>query len=232
MQLAQDFTTDGDKVKVAINNIKAGSTGTRLIDAVERGVFMLRHRAGGNRKVILLVSETRDEGSQARLRETMIDATLSNILIYSVDISQVAVRATEERADYRPTTMDPAATSFPMGIASTPTTVEQNYGMGNRAQFIPLLKEIFIDAKGLFVRDPSTQFSRATGGAEFLFIREKGLEKAVQSISQEIHSQYLVSYSPNNGQEGGYHTITVPIDRSPSYVCKTRPGYWIAGGSQ
>jgi hypothetical protein len=39
IQVPQDFTTDGDKIKVAINNIHAGSTGTRMIDAVERGVY-------------------------------------------------------------------------------------------------------------------------------------------------------------------------------------------------
>jgi hypothetical protein len=119
-----------------------------------------------------------------------------------------------------------------MGIPSTPTTAEQYYGMGNRAQFIPVIKEIFIDAKGIFVKDPSTQFARATGGAEFVFYRQKGLEDSIQRISQEIHSQYLVSYKPNNADEGGYHTIVVSIDRMPQYSCKTRPGYWIGGGAQ
>ena len=128
--------------------------------------------------------------------------------------------------------IDPAARSYPMGIPATPTTAEQQYGMGNRAQFIPLLKEIFIDAKGIFVKDPSTQFARATGGEQFIFLRQKGLEDAVQRISQEIHSQYLASYNPDNVTEGGYHTITVTIDRMPKYICKTRPGYWIGGGAQ
>ena len=46
----QDFTTDNDKIKVAINNIHVGSSGTRMIDAVEQGVFMLadgRHQPPG-----------------------------------------------------------------------------------------------------------------------------------------------------------------------------------------
>ncbi len=228
----QDFTTDNDKIKVAIENIKVGNTGTRIIDAVEQGINMLNKRPAENRKIILMVSETRDEGSQARLRETLIRATLSNVLYYSVDISQVMVRLNEKQDDPRPVPMDVASQSFPMGIASTPTTVEQNYGMQSRAQFIPLLKEIFIDTKGVFVRDAPTQFVRATGGAQFVFFKQKGLEDAVDRITQEIHSQYLVSYKPSNGEEGGYHTITVSIDRHPEYICKTRPGYWIGGGAQ
>jgi len=232
IQTPQDFTTDNDKIKVAINNIHVGSTGTRVIDAVEQGVFMLKRRPAANRRVLLLVSETRDEGSAARLKEVLINATLQNVQIYSVDISQLAVRFNQKQDQPRPIPYDVAAQSFPMGQASTPTTMEQNYGMQNRIQAIPLLKEIFIDTKGMFVKDPSTQFANATGGHQFVFLREKGLEDAIQRISQEVHSQYMVSYAPSNAGEGGYHTITVNIDREPTYICKTRPGYWTGGGAQ
>ena len=228
----QDFTTDNDKIKVAINNIHAGSTGTRLIDAVEQSIFMLRRRPVANRRVLLLVSETRDEGSAARLKEVMINALLQNVMVYAVDISQVSVRLNQKQDDPRPIPYDVAAQDFPMGQAATPTTMEQNYGMQNRVQAIPLLKEIFIDTKGLFVKDPSTQFANATGGHQFVFLREKGLEEAVQRISQEVHSQYLITYAPSNAGEGGYHTIVVNIDREPGYIAKTRPGYWTGGGAQ
>lgn len=228
----QDFTTDNDKIKVAIENLKSGCSGTRIDDAVERGVYMLSKRPTTNRRVLLLVSETRDEGSQSRLKEVMINTTLNNVQVYAVDISQVAVRYNEKPTAPYPSAMDPSNQSLPMGMPSTPTTFEQNYGMLNRAQFVPLLKEIFIDTKGIFVRDHSTQLARATGGEQFLFLRQKGLEDAVQKISQDIHSQYLVSYAPSNKSEGGYHTITVSIDREPSYKCRTRPGYWIGGGAQ
>ena len=60
----QDFTNDPDKIKVAIDKINAGNSGTRMIDAVDRGVYMLRKRPPNNRKIVLLVSETRDEGSE------------------------------------------------------------------------------------------------------------------------------------------------------------------------
>jgi hypothetical protein len=140
------------------------------------------------------------------------------------------VRLTE-KPDVRPTYTDPTTMNAPLGIPNTPTTAQQNYGMGNRVQFDPLLKEIYTQAKGIFVRDPSTQFSRSTGGHEFIFLRQKGLEQAVERISQEIHSQYVITYNPTNKTEPGFHTIEVSIDRS-SLVCKTRPGYYIGGGQQ
>jgi len=228
----QDFTNDADKLKVAINKINAGSSGTRLIDAVDRSVYMLRNRPKGNRRIVLLVSETRDEGSETRLREALIRANLTNVLIYTVDITQFAVRLTEKPPDPGPTRRDPTVMNNPLGVPNTPTTMDQNYGMGNRAQFVPLLKEIFVDAKGLFVKDPSTQFARATGGHEFYFLKQKGLEEAVQRIGTEIRSHYMISYNPNNQTEGGYHTIEVGIDRTSDLICKTRPGYWLGGGSK
>lgn len=229
VRLMQDFTSDPDKIKVSIDKINAGSTGVRMIDAVDRSVYMLRKRAPANRRIILLVSETRDEGSETRLREALIDANLTNVLVYTVDITQFAVRLTEKQPDPGPTRRDPAAMNAPLGIPNTPTTMDRNYGMANRVQFTPLLKEIYTDVKGIFVKDPSTQFTLQTGGQQFSFLRQKGLEDAVQRISQEIHSQYLISYKPSNSEEGGYHTIAVSVDRT-DLECKTRPGYWIAGG--
>jgi VWFA-related protein len=226
----QDFTSDSDKVKVAIDKINAGNSQSRMIDAVETSVRMLEHRQKNNRRIVLLVSETRDEGSEARLKEALMSANFANVTVYCVDITQLAVRLTERRPDPGPVNMDPTTMNAPLGVPNTPTTMETNYGMGNRAQFIPLFKEIYVDAKGIFVKDPAKQFSMQTGGEHFYFLKQKGFEEAIARIGTELHSQYLVSYSPTNYTDPGYHTIQVTIDRSSSLNAKTRPGYWVGGG--
>ena len=96
LTLMQDFTKDTDKLKVAIEKINAGNSSARMIDAVDHAVFMLRKRPANNRKIILLVSETRDQASEGKVRESLIDAQLSNVLIYTVDITQLATRLTEK----------------------------------------------------------------------------------------------------------------------------------------
>jgi VWFA-related protein len=225
----QDFTQDPDKVKAAIDKITAGNSSARMIDAVDQAVFMLRKRPQNNRKIILLVSETRDQGSEGRVRESLIDAQLSNVLIYPVEISQVAVRLTEKPTPPRPDPIDVAAIPGVMGQPSTPTTVAQSYGP-NLAQFGPLLQEIYKDTKRIFVDNPSEVFAKGTGGAQFSFVKVKGLEEAVQRVSQEIRSQYLISYLPNNKDESGFHALAVTVD-NPRYIAKTRPGYWLGGGN-
>jgi VWFA-related protein len=202
-----------------------------MIDAVERATYMLRNRPKDNRKIILLVSETRDKASEGRVREALIDAQLSNVLVYTVDISQLAVRLTEKPTPPRPDPIDITARPSVLGHPSTPTSEAQNYGVQNQVQFAPLLQEIYKDAKGIFVDSPSEVFAKGTGGAQFSFVKQRGLEDAIQRISQEIRSEYLITYNPNNKGEPGFHAISVTVDNGP-YVAKTRPGYWIGGGKQ
>jgi len=231
MRVMQDFTTDPDKIKVAIDKINAGNSSSRMIDAVDRAVFMLRNRPKDNRKIILLVSETRDQASEGRVRESLIDAQLSNVVVYTVDITQLAVRLTEKPTPPRPDPIDVTARPGLAGNPSTPTSVAQDYGVQNQVQFAPLLQEIYKDTKRIFIDSPSEVFAKGTGGAEFSFVKQKGLEEAVQRISQEIRSQYLITYNPNNKGETGFHAISVSVE-NPRYVAKTRPGYWLGGGKQ
>ena len=60
-----------------------------------------------------------------------------------MDITQFAVRLTEKEQPPRPDPIQPSMRSLPMGQVGTPTSVAQNYGVANQAQFVPLLKEIY-----------------------------------------------------------------------------------------
>ncbi len=227
LQEMQSFTNDGTKIENAIKKIRAGSTNSRMIDAVDRAVFMLRSRPPNRRRIVLLISETRDKSSEGKLKEALIAAQINNVSIYSVDISQVSRRLTQKAQPPRPDPFPPAARNLPGGVVSTPTTVMQTTGRGNSAEFIPLLVEIYKDAKGIFVNNPVEVFTRGTGGSEFSYYKQRGLEQAIESIGQEVHNQYVVSYNPNNKSEGGFHEISVQLDREDLKV-QTRPGYWLA----
>jgi VWFA-related protein len=200
-----------------------------MIDAVNESVRMLRTRPKNRRRVLLLISETRDRSSEGRVREALIAAQLANVTVYSVDISRVVtnVMAPQEVGpiDNRP----PAMTPMPAFIPQTPNTVMQTTGNpGGSAQFIPLLMEIYKDVKSIFVDNPVEVFTKGTGGQQFGFVKQRGLEDAIEHIGAELHSQYLISYNPNNKEEGGFHQIKVEVagERDLKSV-RTRPGYWL-----
>ena len=101
-------------------------------------------------------------------------------------------------------------------------------GQAASAQFIPLLVEIFKSSKAIFVDNPAEVFAKGTGGTEISFAKQKGLEEAISKIGAEIHSQYLITYNPNNKEEGGFHEIIVEVTSADAKTVRTRPGYWLA----
>lgn len=224
----QSFTNDPALINAAIKKINAGSSSARMIDAVDKAVYLLRSRPATRRRIILLVSENRDQASEGRVRETLLDAQLSNVTVYSVNISRMVTALTAQQEPGRPDPLPASAYSamIPRGDA-TPTSVGQMTQLNNRIEFVPAFKEIYKDAKGLFVANPTEVFTHETGGQQFTFLKERGLEDAIQRISDDIHSQYIISYNPDNKNEGGYHEISVRMDQKDLRT-RTRPGYYLA----
>jgi VWFA-related protein len=225
----QEFTNDPSKIKDAVAKIKPGSTSSRMVDAVVAAARMLRSRPKDRRRVLLLIGETRDVGSESRVREALMDLQLTNILFYSVDMSRFINVLTNPRQPARPSTLPPAAT-FPVGArgVATPTSMEQMTNVNANVQFIPLMVELFRDAKAIFVANPVEAFTRGTGGVEFGFHSQRTLEDALGQLGEQLHSMYTLSYTPASREEGGFHTIRVTVGNHAN-VGKVinRPGYWI-----
>jgi VWFA-related protein len=224
IKVMQDFTSEGTKISEAMKKMTPGSSNHAVIDAVNQSIRMLKNRPPDRRRVLLLIAEKRDRGSELRLREGLTEAQFANVSIYSLDISTIVAALTDKGMPPRPPSIPPEADHLPGGYSATPTTVEQNYYMGN---YIPVFVDIFKAVKSIFVDDTLDVYTRFTGGREYSFVGERSLEKAVSGISDELHSQYLLSYSPNNQSTGGFHEIKVLVNR-PNLEVRTRPGYWVA----
>jgi len=230
VRVLQEFTSDPDKITEKVKTISPGSSQNRLIDAVVEGTRMLRNRERNRRRIMLAIGETRDLGSEGRAREALIGLQLSNIVFYSVDMSRFITTLTAPPPVPRPDTLPPAMHQVPGLTASTPTTVAQTYGYApvGRAEFIPLMLELYKDAKAIFKSNPVEVFTKGTGGTEFGFHTQRTLETAIEKVGEELHSQYLLTYNPNNKDEGGFHEIRIGIAGHPDYKVYARPGYWLA----
>lgn len=234
IQLLQDFSMDGDLISRALQKLKAGSTSSRMIDATTESIRMLARRPGNRRRVVLLISETRDRASENKTREALTVAQLENVLIYTVNINRLMTTFNTKPMAPRPDPMPPAARPVPGGGPATPDTARLASGnMTNSVSFIPAFVEIFKQARSVFVDNPAEVFTKYTGGREYSFVSERDLERAVQNVGQDLHSQYILSYNPNNKLEGGFHEIEVQVLDAmgrPRRDIKTltRPGYWLA----
>ncbi|MEO8026318.1 MAG: VWA domain-containing protein [Bryobacteraceae bacterium] len=221
-----DFTPDVNKVGAAFKLIKAGSTQNRLNDAVMHGINLLRNRPSSRRRTLLIIGETRDRSSESRLREVLTAAEFQNVTIYSVDVSTALTTMTTRAQPPRPSPIPPGGKIMANGQVETPTIQSQNQ-LGN---WTPTLTEIFKRAKGVFVDNPVEVYTKYTGGREFGFLSQHGLERALSQVGEQLHSQYLLAYSVSEAT-GGYHEIEVRVNR-PGLKVTTRRGYWIAGPSE
>jgi VWFA-related protein len=229
-QLKCDFTDDFEKLRQGIEDIKVGSATAALNDAAMTAINMLRRREGNRRRVMLLIAESRDGGSEMSAREVVNYAELHNIQVYAVNISQVLKQLTSRPQPPRPDPIPPGARGLYPGTVNTPTTVMQITGsQGGSAEFIPLLEELYRGIKGIFWKNPQEALVAATGGREFHFATLRGLEDALAALGEELHSQYILSYTPSTRDEGGYHEIRVEVDGYDTKWVKHRPGYFWGG---
>ncbi|MBE7545203.1 MAG: VWA domain-containing protein [Bryobacteraceae bacterium] len=222
-----DFTNDPDKIDAALKNMSALGENARLNDCVNEATFMLRSKKD-RRRVILLISETLDRSSEAHPREVATTLQVHNIDLYTVNISRLVTLSTTRPAVPRPDHLPPGARPRIATAPMDPTSQNQWSGaQGFGGDALPALVELFRFAKGIFVRNPAELYTQYTGGREFTFITERDLENALANIGAELRSQYLLSYTPNNQLEGGFHRIRVEVNR-PDLKVRTRLGYWLA----
>jgi VWFA-related protein len=234
IQVLQDFTSDPDLISKGMEKIKPGSQTHRMIDAAMEGIRMLSHRPVERRRILMLVSETIDGSSENKTREVLAAAQFANVMVYPVIINRLITSLTAKAPPARPDPFPAGARPLPPNMPPTPENTRGAVsGSSNSISFIPVFSEIFKQVKGIFIANPIEVFAKYTGGREYPFITQKDLESVIQKIGLELHSQYTLSYKPNNKMEAGWHEIKVEVvDRTGrarrDVSILTRPGYWMA----
>lgn len=66
----------------------------------------------------------------------------------------------------------------------------------------------------------------ATGGADYSFARQQGIDKAIGELGSEVHSQYILSF-PQHEDTPGMHQIDVSIPERGDLRIRARHGYWV-----
>lgn len=218
------FTSNQEEIKAGFAKLKPQGSLHKLDDAAMEGARMLAKRGKDRKKVLILISETRDKGSAVTPRDVMTELEFKDIQVYPISMNHLLNQLTTQAEPNRPNPVPPEFRgNLPMGVIRTGTTDAQT-NMGN---WTPIFKEIFALVKGIFVPNSLEVYSKYTGGREQNFVSLGGLEDAVHEIGEELHSQYLLTFAPQS-QEGGYHEITVRVLTAPNLQISTRTGYWIA----
>ncbi len=230
----QDFTTDGDAIENVVAHLQTGTSGSKLYDAMAVGVEMLSGRMPqptadrpGRRRVMLVMSETVDAGSEAKLGEVLRKAQLANVTIYSVGLSTTRSELKGKPRDNQPTPIAPPGIMTlpaPPGTVQTPAGQDIASASGVDLLGLAIWAVQHADNK---VKDHAMEVACvATGGAHLSTYKDRTIEKVIDEIGGELHSQYTISYAPSDSDAAGYHEIKVDVDRKNLKV-RTRPGYYV-----
>ncbi|MBS1829984.1 MAG: VWA domain-containing protein [Acidobacteria bacterium] len=193
--LRQDFTRDPSAIHTAFHALHADGDGSRTIDAMEEGIRLLEQLDHRYRKVILLIGETRDRSSETKLDQVLRSAAKSNVTVYPVSFSVYLTAFTTKGSEYQNS----------LGGMNL---------IGGIQELARLGKPKAADA-----------FAAATGGLALSFARLRKLEEMLQKVGDDLHHQYLLTFTPGPGSEG-YRGLRVEVKNRPSVRVRYRPGYW------
>jgi VWFA-related protein len=230
----QEFTGDADRIEKIFTNLQPGTSGSKLYDAMAVGIEMLSGQPQptadkpGRRRVMLILSEASDIGSDTQLGAVLRQAELANVTIYSVGLSTTRAELQAAPKDTTPQVTPPGTFGTPPmpGTVQTPDTEAARQGSGDLMPAIVwAVKHVKDKVKG----NPLELATAGTGGEHLATYKDRSIEKAIDEIGGELHSQYSVSYAPTGTNDAGYHEIKVAIAKhgSGDWKILSRPGYYV-----
>jgi VWFA-related protein len=195
-ELVVPFTRDADRLGHALRRLEPGDGGAAILDTVGYSVKLLEDRPKDYRRVLLLVSETRDHGSQnVDARRLVEQIGISNTLVLSVSFSpSKALLLHDLRNGAQNATIGDLLTPLMMAIQA----VRKN-----------VAKEI----------------ATMSGGEYAPFTTERGFEARVQEVAKHARNRYLLSFRPTDNTPG-LHMIEVRLTRDLGARVVARASYW------
>ncbi|HEX3967355.1 MAG TPA: VWA domain-containing protein [Edaphobacter sp.] len=220
-EAASPFTSDVAQWKEAIDKPDQGDSGAAIFDGIGYALDLLKKEPGGNRKAILLISQERDDGSKAQMKEIVRDLGETNTAIYSVTFS---AEKTEAKLAFK----DPPHLNPPLAVIPT----DGSYKPYNDTER-PIQAYFKLDVPlrlifGAMQKNLSAEVANLSGGESMSFDGRGELESDLNVLSNHIRASYILSFTPSS-TEPGLHTIRVSLPHHPEMVVSARTSYWAAG---
>lgn len=193
-----DFTNDPTTIDAALDKLEPGDSGAAILDAVRYSAKRLNQEPDGRRRLLLLVSETRDHGSHLASIDDVVTAvgisnTIVHVLAFSPSLSQVLDTERGSNSD--------------------------EWGG------VDLLAPIVM-ARHAMKKNTAKTVARLTGGEYEMFASRKGFEKQLIDFTNRMHSRYMLSFEPRRPHPG-LHRIRVRLkDPRDGATVISRATYW------
>jgi VWFA-related protein len=234
------FTRSADEIQSSVWHLQASTSGSRLYDAMGVGVEMLTglpepgSTTQGRRRVLLVVSEATDNGSQSKLGEVLRKAQLANVTIYSVGLSTTRALLQAEPKQTHTDIAPPGTYPLPPIPGKPPVPEEEDPRLNNNLDLMALAVWAVSHIADRVSAHALEVAAVATGGAHFATFKDRTMEKALDEIGGELHTQYTLGYAPTGTSDTGYHEIKVSLvdSKYKNLRIRSRPGYYVASAEE
>ena len=175
-----------------------------IFDAVDYANTLLDSHHAPGRRVILLISETRDHGSETKPQDVIRALGRSNTVVDTVSFSPVKSQLIDE--------------------------TEHGPPPGASMNLIPLVV-MTVEATR---KNAPKEFAALSGGEYINFTTQHGFDRSLSTLSNHVHNYYLLSFVPefpadaqgSHAAAPGLHRLSVTIPDYPSATVRHRESYW------
>jgi len=169
------FSSNPSYVEQDLENLAPGDGGAAIMDAVGFSLDLLEHQPANHRRVLLLISETRDHGSTHVTIPSLVQRIgESNTLVLSLVFSPARAELNQ-------------------------------WGRGGSSRgTINLLAPLMMTYNAMRKNVPRT-LARMTGGEYTHFGRDQRFQMDVVELANHTFNRYLLSFQPNDPKPGLHH---------------------------
>jgi VWFA-related protein len=205
-----DFAPGVDDLKKVFAHPEPGDHGAAVLDAVNYGIDLLSQQPANERRILLLLSQTHDDGSKARSEDVVRRLGESNVTLYSVTFSP-------EKTWLKDQFTQPRHENPLYQMAPNLPPLLHTFDLGT-----PLGMAI----KGMRT-NAASEVASLSGGESMEFGDKRDLEQHLAALANDIPARYMLSFRPTSN-EGGLHSLEVRVPNRPELKIAARTSYWSA----
>jgi len=204
VRLVENFSDDETSIDDDLKKLQPGDNGAAIRDAIDFSIRLLEQEAADRQRILLLVSENRDHGSQVTKTDDLVAAIgNSNTVVYALSFSPSLSQVLDTEKGLN---RDEAYWDAPPDIIGSLLMIRNSMKTN-------ITKTI----------------SSMTGGEYELFTSRKGFEERMVDFNNHLHSRYVLSFAPKEPHPG-LHQIRVRLKPSlPETTILSRASYWAVG---
>jgi VWFA-related protein len=220
VNVRQGFTVNHDSVEKAIEATRFDGDESDLYDGMAAACGVLAAQPPKWHRIMLVVGESQDSRSTARLEQVVRDAERANISIYIVGISSAG-------ADLKSLKINPPPLHF-HGVSIGAAGCSDAFSRYGDSQCFNLATpSLWLLERGIneIKHHQLEVAAAATGGIDYSGFRISVLQSALDKIGSELHAQYILDYRPKSDNAPGFHVLRVTVARQ-DVIVRARPGYY------